>query len=280
MKQTIAQIAFPALLIAVVRPAGAQAAPAPPSSATCATPNASARVLAATAPSTPPIAQLHHAYGEVDVLVSLDENSRIVGASITQSPSPLLNNAALQAARSAQFQTKIVNCRPVADTYRFIANVATPPPTPPAISDYFLGTWYCESEIKSRVVKAFGMSGNGSLLMLDNAYVTADNVIALSQETYGNIAPGISMFGRFGGYDFFGMSRGWDGDALIFTGPLTNAEGVGVSATAPLITTQRVTYTRADADHFTRTFESISPGQTAYATTSRETCARIAKPGS
>ena len=66
------------------------------------------------------IAQQQGITGEVWVRVSLDENSKIVSTSIDKTPSAVLNNAALQATRASTFKTRVVNCQPVADSYRFI----------------------------------------------------------------------------------------------------------------------------------------------------------------
>jgi hypothetical protein len=59
--------------------------------------------------------------GEVTVLVTLDESSKLVGTpTVQKSASALLNNAAIQAAAHSTYQTQIVNCKPVGATYRFI----------------------------------------------------------------------------------------------------------------------------------------------------------------
>ena len=86
----------------------------------CARPNVDARTVNAVPAETPPLAQQQGISGEVTVVVSLDENSKLVSATVQKSPSSLLNNAALQAAKSSTYQTRIANCKPVADSYRFI----------------------------------------------------------------------------------------------------------------------------------------------------------------
>ena len=55
--------------------------------------------------------------GTVQVVISLDEYSRVVGARIQTSPSALLNPAALAAARASTFQAEIRDCRPIAGDY-------------------------------------------------------------------------------------------------------------------------------------------------------------------
>jgi TonB family protein len=93
-----------------------------PTPLACAVPNADARTLNAAQPETPPLAQQQGITGEVVVTVTLDADSHLTNAAIARSPSPLLNNAALQAARQSSFKTRIVACKPVADTYNFIVD--------------------------------------------------------------------------------------------------------------------------------------------------------------
>ena len=69
---------------------------------------------------TPSIAQQQGISGEVRVIVALDDTSKLLFARVDKTASPLLNNAALQSARTSTYQTKIVNCKPVADQYVFI----------------------------------------------------------------------------------------------------------------------------------------------------------------
>jgi len=74
----------------------------------------------AVQPQTPPIAQQQGITGEVTVVVTLDAQSQLVSAAISQSPSALLDNAALAAARASTYQTEIVNCKPVGDSFRLL----------------------------------------------------------------------------------------------------------------------------------------------------------------
>jgi outer membrane biosynthesis protein TonB len=92
--------------------------PTPPP--TCAHPNVEPRTIHADPPETPPIAQQQGISGDVTVLVTLDENSKVVSAKIGKTASPLLNNAALASAKGATYQTRIENCKPIADSYQFI----------------------------------------------------------------------------------------------------------------------------------------------------------------
>ena len=106
----------------------APAAPPPPPTPTphptptplsCARPNVAPATLRAAAPDTPTMAQQQGVTGVVQVVVSLDTQSRIVSTRVQTSPSALLNQAALNAARGSQFRTEIRNCEPIAADYIF-----------------------------------------------------------------------------------------------------------------------------------------------------------------
>lgn len=108
---------------AVVAPGPAAtpaATPRPtPTPLSCARPNVAATTLRPAAPDTPALAQQQGIAGTVQVVVSLDAQSRVVGTRIQSSPSAVLNQAALAAARGSQFRTEIRNCDPVAADYIF-----------------------------------------------------------------------------------------------------------------------------------------------------------------
>ena len=90
--------------------------PTPPM---CARPNiAPATLLPATA-VTPTMAEQQGIVGSVQVIVSLDFDSNVVGTRIASSPSVILNRAALAAARATLFQTEIRDCRPLAGDYLY-----------------------------------------------------------------------------------------------------------------------------------------------------------------
>lgn len=86
-------------------------------SARCARPNVPATTIHAVEPDTPQTAQEQGLSGDVAVIVSLDAQSRVVGARIQSSPSSLLNSAALIAAYASTFQTEIQNCKPITADY-------------------------------------------------------------------------------------------------------------------------------------------------------------------
>jgi outer membrane biosynthesis protein TonB len=103
-------------------PPAATAAPTPkptPTPLSCARPNVAATTLRPLEPDTPALAQQQGIAGVVQVVVSLDAQSRVVGTRILSSPSALLNQAALGAARGSQFRTEVKNCEPIAADYVF-----------------------------------------------------------------------------------------------------------------------------------------------------------------
>jgi TonB family protein len=105
-------------------PAPATAPPTPtprptPTPQSCARPNVAASTIRAVEPDTPPMAQQQGIQGTVQVVVSLDANSKVVGTRVQTSPSAILNSAALSAARQSTFQTEIRDCKPIAADYIF-----------------------------------------------------------------------------------------------------------------------------------------------------------------
>lgn len=100
----------------------ATTAPTPhptPTPLSCARPEVPAATVRAVEPDTPSLALQQGISGTVNVVVSLDAQSRIVATRVASSPSALLNGAALAAARGSQFRTGIHNCEPVAADYIF-----------------------------------------------------------------------------------------------------------------------------------------------------------------
>jgi len=95
----------------LVAGAGAQTAQS------CARPNVPAAVIHPAIPDTPPMGQQQGITGTVQVVVSLNPDSRVVGTRIQSSPSAILNAAALSAARQSVFQTEIRNCVPIASDF-------------------------------------------------------------------------------------------------------------------------------------------------------------------
>jgi outer membrane biosynthesis protein TonB len=112
----------PAASAAPASTAAAAPTPTPRPTATplsCARPQVPATTVRALEPETPAMAAQQGVSGTVNVVVSLDAQSRIVATRIQSSPSALLNGAALAAARGSQFRTEVKNCEPVAADYLF-----------------------------------------------------------------------------------------------------------------------------------------------------------------
>jgi TonB family protein len=90
-----------------------------PTAPVCARPNVMASVLRAVEPDTPALAAQQGIYGTVQVVVSLDADSHVVGTRIQSSPSAVLNQAAMNAVRQSTFRTEIRNCLARAADYIF-----------------------------------------------------------------------------------------------------------------------------------------------------------------
>ena len=88
----------------------------------CDHPFEAARVVHAAEPDTPPMAQQQGILGEVRVGVALDAAGQVVTAAIRRSPSAILNNPALYAARRSTYQPAVVNCRAVPSAYEFVVS--------------------------------------------------------------------------------------------------------------------------------------------------------------
>ncbi|HEY0383428.1 MAG TPA: SIMPL domain-containing protein [Candidatus Elarobacter sp.] len=88
-----------------------------PAAAGCARPNIIATTLRPATAILPPIAEQQDINGTVQVAVSLDRDSNVVGARIMSSPSPVLNGVAIAAARATTFRSEIRDCRPIAGDY-------------------------------------------------------------------------------------------------------------------------------------------------------------------
>jgi outer membrane biosynthesis protein TonB len=109
-------------LASAVPAAAATATPTPhptPTPLSCARPNVPATTLHALEPETPAMAAQQGISGTVSVVVSLDAQSRVVATRVQSSPSALLNQPALAAARGSQFRTEVKNCEPIAADYLF-----------------------------------------------------------------------------------------------------------------------------------------------------------------
>jgi uncharacterized protein len=102
------------VLTAPVLPVPVRAEPQP-----CSTPNAPATTLRTVPPEMPLIAQQQGIEGTVAVIVSLDEQSHLVGAKIQSSPSIVFNQPALSVVRHTAFRTETRGCNGVARDFMF-----------------------------------------------------------------------------------------------------------------------------------------------------------------
>lgn len=93
--------------------------------ATCATPNVAARTTSIVQPDTPPIAAQQGLTGEAEVIVALDEHSRVVNARLRHSTNAVFNAAALVSARETMYQTEVRDCKPIAAEYLFVVEFAS-----------------------------------------------------------------------------------------------------------------------------------------------------------
>jgi Gram-negative bacterial TonB protein C-terminal len=91
----------------------------PPDASACVVPNAPAYVVQAVEPDIPVAAMEQRPVGTVRVVVSLDADSHVTGASVVQSPSVLLNGSAIVAARRSTYRTALRACKPVPSQYLF-----------------------------------------------------------------------------------------------------------------------------------------------------------------
>jgi uncharacterized protein YggE len=94
-----------------------ESTPRPTPTPLCARPNYLAFMIQPAPAIAPPLAEQQGIHGTVQVVVSLDTDSRVVGARIQSSPSAVLNPAALTAARHSTFRTESYGCRPIAADY-------------------------------------------------------------------------------------------------------------------------------------------------------------------
>ena len=85
----------------------------------CTRPDIPAATLRAAEPELPALAQQQGIHGEVDVVVWLDAASRVVEATVESSPSRVLVEPALAAARASVFRTETHNCAPIPARYLF-----------------------------------------------------------------------------------------------------------------------------------------------------------------
>ena len=200
-------LALVALLLASVRgvPAQTPVAAKPANAAPCARPNVPASVATAIQPQTPPLAIEQDMSGRVTVRVRLDENAHVLDATISQSPWAPLNARALATIRKETFVAAVENCVPVASTLYvpidFPKSVTTG--ALPDIAAYFIGTWYCTSDLGDQVVEAYGRDVfGGRVLQLFDAFVATDDRLGDLVQIYLQTAGVTIVSSAFGGTPF------------------------------------------------------------------------------
>jgi hypothetical protein len=150
------------------------------------------------------------------------------------------------------------------------AGLATPARAAiPDFASYFAGTWTCTSDAGAHIVKTYGASENGTAFALFNSYVTASGNAAAIIEHFSQHGSTVTVVSQPVGSSavFVGTGTGFTGDRLAITGMLT---------TSNVILYQHETYTRTDAAHFTRAFESARSPDGPYLPVSSEQCSRVA----
>lgn len=236
-------------------------------SPTCAILNAEARMITGVAPITPTAAK--EVTGQVVVVVSLDANSSVVGAAISKTPTALVNDAALAAARASTFQTRIVDCRPVAGRFLFLVDFtgASAFVAPKAMTDYFLGKWQCSSADHPRIVEDFHTGSEGATLVDISTIADDGKPIQSRAQSFGLRDSMIGISEQNGAQMFRALSAGWKGENLVFAGK-SWSEDTGVTIF------QRMMFSRLGNSQFIRTIEGASQPGGPWSQSSREQCLR------
>lgn len=139
----------------------------------------------------------------------------------------------------------------------------------PTFAAYFAGTWTCVTHQGSHVVKAFGAAGNGKTMILVNTFTTSNGYTGEFYDRYtqdGSTANVVEQVLTAPGFVFLASSPGFQDNKLVFSGTETGPQGTEF---------ERMTYTRTDENHFTRTFESGASSSGPLTTSSVEDCVRV-----
>ncbi|MDB5071562.1 MAG: Gram-negative bacterial TonB protein C-terminal, partial [Candidatus Eremiobacteraeota bacterium] len=78
----------------------------------CTLPDRAPQILNQVQPDVPAMAQQQGITGDVVVRVTVDASGAVTSATIASSPSAILNQAALSAARASTYQAGLQNCVP------------------------------------------------------------------------------------------------------------------------------------------------------------------------
>jgi hypothetical protein len=137
---------------------------------------------------------------------------------------------------------------------------------PPAIANYFAGTWACDSAAGARGAKVFGLVDGGQQLILANPFVSSKLQFGQFDQTYVQDDHGITVTQHSGPTVYTASSAGWNGDTLAFIGTLVNG-----TQTTP----ERETFQRNGEDRFTQNFETAASTAGPWKTVSQSSCLRI-----
>jgi hypothetical protein len=94
--------------------------------AACAVPNAPAAIVRAAEPDAPAAPYQQRGTGTVQILVDLDEASRLTRATVSSATSAALSGPAIGAARRSVFRTAVRGCRPVPSRYTMVVTFNGP----------------------------------------------------------------------------------------------------------------------------------------------------------
>jgi TonB family protein len=101
---------------------GAQELPST-SAASCEVPNAPATTAYAAPAERPSIAAMYDLSGVTSVKVDIDQAGAVVSTSVAKSSGiPMLDQAAVAAARASTFRPEIRDCAPIAGSYLFMVD--------------------------------------------------------------------------------------------------------------------------------------------------------------
>ena len=121
----------PAISSPTSGPATSTGAPVPPgprvadAPLACTEPFRPARTLTAAPPEMPQLAAQQGIGGVVTTAVLLDATGTVTDVGIVSTPSVLLNNSALKAARGSTYQPEIFRCAPAPGAYTFTVEFST-----------------------------------------------------------------------------------------------------------------------------------------------------------
>jgi TonB family protein len=94
--------------------------------AACAVPNRPAAVVRAAVPDTPVLSEQQGIYGKVRIVVTVAADGSVTGLRVVESPSAILNGAALSAARRSTYRPALQHCAPVQGEYLLSVNFSAP----------------------------------------------------------------------------------------------------------------------------------------------------------